>query len=114
MKIPQGIFPRYQVWSAEYGLKGIEDPWFAINYLGSALARSEVTRRQIKRFSIIQDELLKLEDHKAWWKVVASAFASLDFSLLDIRTDELVEEGELGSIFAGLFPDAKSFALPQK
>lgn len=104
LKVPGGVFPRYQIWHRAVQHTGAdEDPWFALNFLGSTLDKSKSTRRKVDQFRHLAGQVLKDEDITAWWEHIARKFADLDLGLFLVEQDAAVEKEDLAAYVAHLF-----------
>jgi hypothetical protein len=107
MKIPGGQYLRYQLWSPEFSHMGIEEPWYAANFLQMNLAADPIYRKRAKRYRAMQFETIPDKAKAQWWDYIAGEYPSLDFSLLQTATDQLAENGNFADCLTAFFPDAK-------
>ncbi len=103
LKVPGGVFPRFQVWHrAEKHTGKFEDPWFAINLLGGMLDRSSTTRRRIQKFSPLRDQLLPEDAMDEWESHIAKKFQDLDIGLFLVEDDDVADKKDLPGALAHL------------
>jgi hypothetical protein len=107
MKVPGGIFSRYELWSRPLGFDSKEHPPAAVNHLFSTLADSEIVRIQLRRFTPFQGYMLSSDENVRLQDYLVQEFSNLDFASTIVESEKALEHADMAAWIRAHFPDAK-------